>query len=1072
MLSSRKNNNINLLHALSTHMMTHPFFKKILSAMRDVNPPQLTPSHIEACKEAMMTHRLEAEELFIIALREKHLPTLEMFLKAGWDIDQSVTLANNIKIPPLILALQLKHASIAMLFINQYHAKIDIVFNQCSALYYAAGCDLALVKLLLERHALIDLDKGVPALVNATYSDQVEIAHYLLDKGADVNIEKTERGEICLPLLLAISHERVELTKLLLERGARINSLVKEEIAKKIRLGKIDIVAAALLHANENTYEIDDPYHPYQSLPEDQALKNKLIHLLMSCRVLDIERMLLLKRKSMLEEFFVSNQIKDFVDLFTKMLIDKSNPNKQHKILYSLICNIFEKGCFSSDKVALLNELMPLMDKVIIPAGMLSLLNISVIYGNEMVTKYLLENGHDPNQLLTFNEVSLPLTWYAVSLQNENIAMNILNMLIKSGADINSVSGFGKSVLFEAVKSGSISILNFLIQSGSNIYLRDVYGFTALDYLIPARSDVSFLEAYFSHTESDVSRFFASIEWAAKCKKYSFVSWLLCKLAGKKFDEKKSSDQLSVCDNYIVSLILSGASLEEIRPILEWVSQDYIDASFMHRLTECIILIENKFILSPLSKAALEILIDLRFLLRNASVDSLQSILVFLSKCDFIRDNSEKVENVANILLLIFAEHVISSLSDLCESAMGEKDGDDLHKINNRINLSIELANKLVGLVDYFSQAFYVGKYETNLYRNISSALILLHEYRQSVETKIDKLEKQKIAMIQQAETWQMREKKRLLDLELARLKAEKVQEMDLRRNEQSRRDRDQWEKSNGYIQLDKKKSAKYCTSDFFSRDQAVQTVKLTSDVLAAFELLSAIQGEAYLVGGAVLGLLTGSSLDTADIDMVATTSSSVLTGAGFYKSQHVDGLHTYKNQGVHIDLVARDAHRKKWKSVDVRSRDFTICQLYCDSQGRIYDPTGRGFDDFKQKRLSMGRRDAVQSCQRDPVRILRAIKYIGRGYRPDEGMIKAFEATASSNFLVEHRERLYGYTRYYLRHYDCQIFMRGLVEFNLLKQLFGVEQEGDSNDLICRLWGVIQEKIPENDTLLLTPKR
>ncbi len=85
---------------------------------------------------------------------------------------------------------------------------------------------------------------------------------------------------------------------------------------------------------------------------------------------------------------------------------------------------------------------------------------------------------------------------------------------------------------------------------------------------------------------------------------------------------------------------------------------------------------------------------------------------------------------------------------------------------------------------------------------------------------------------------------------------------------------------------------------------------------------------------------------------------------------------------------VYRDSSRKPETSFgatlqeDASRRDFTINALYIRADGEIIDPTGHGITDARSKTLRpVG---SVENRMReDPLRILRAVRFISRGFQP-----------------------------------------------------------------------------------------
>jgi hypothetical protein len=69
--------------------------------------------------------------------------------------------------------------------------------------------------------------------------------------------------------------------------------------------------------------------------------------------------------------------------------------------------------------------------------------------------------------------------------------------------------------------------------------------------------------------------------------------------------------------------------------------------------------------------------------------------------------------------------------------------------------------------------------------------------------------------------------------------------------------------------------------------------------------------------------------------------------------------------------------------SIAALNQYFTINTLFCNHQGDIYDPLGYGVKDVRERRLRFVGHANVR-LQEDPLNILRAIKYISLGFKPD----------------------------------------------------------------------------------------
>lgn len=120
----------------------------------------------------------------------------------------------------------------------------------------------------------------------------------------------------------------------------------------------------------------------------------------------------------------------------------------------------------------------------------LPILNYFVKKKNFEITKFLLENGFDPNVRDMFSKET-PLTIAAI-----NNDVHIGKILIKHNSDIYLESSQYGAILvsflcpfFSATKLGNIAFLDLLIKSGFNPFYRDSHGKGIEDYL-PYNSDL------------------------------------------------------------------------------------------------------------------------------------------------------------------------------------------------------------------------------------------------------------------------------------------------------------------------------------------------------------------------------------------------------------------------------------------------------------------------------------------------------------------------------------------------------------------------------------------------------
>lgn len=164
-----------------------------------------------------------------------------------------------------------------------------------------------------------------------------------------------------------------------------------------------------------------------------------------------------------------------------------------------------------------------------------------------------------------------------------------------------------------------------------------------------------------------------------------------------------------------------------------------------------------------------------------------------------------------------------------------------------------------------------------------------------------------------------------------------------------------------------------------------------------------------FVVGGTAIDLISdqyGENYQTqsnkvskikpkTDIDFVSVQPDvEKLIANGYKKSKHQKARDLYtihEENKPDIDLTRIENFYYGWMSDDALQRDFTICAVYIDASGNVYDPTGRGVQDILNKKLVMiGDRDPDEYFRNNPVCLLRAIKYIAQGYDADPRIVSA----------------------------------------------------------------------------------
>jgi tRNA nucleotidyltransferase/poly(A) polymerase len=192
--------------------------------------------------------------------------------------------------------------------------------------------------------------------------------------------------------------------------------------------------------------------------------------------------------------------------------------------------------------------------------------------------------------------------------------------------------------------------------------------------------------------------------------------------------------------------------------------------------------------------------------------------------------------------------------------------------------------------------------------------------------------------------------------------------------------------------------------------------------VRAVFAAIATAGGEARVNGGAVRNALLGEPIGDVDFSttlepaqtvaaLEAAGLKAVPTGAAHGTITAVSG-----GRGFEVTTLRRDIETDGRRAVvrfgtdwrqDALRRDFTMNALYCDADGRLFDPAG-GYGDLAARRVRfIG--DPAQRIAEDHLRILRFFRFYahyGKG-RPDAEGLKAC-AAARSDIAALSAERVW----------------------------------------------------------------
>jgi len=208
--------------------------------------------------------------------------------------------------------------------------------------------------------------------------------------------------------------------------------------------------------------------------------------------------------------------------------------------------------------------------------------------------------------------------------------------------------------------------------------------------------------------------------------------------------------------------------------------------------------------------------------------------------------------------------------------------------------------------------------------------------------------------------------------------------------------------------------------------------------------------GTPFLCGGAVIDVITGEKkARDRDFVLLVEDIEQLQLPPSFIKDTRKKKHHCYYKTGPSpVDirvLEVADLNDTRWMHKDVANRDFTICKLYVDKEGYLYDPTNKGKADLTACALSMDGNEPYK-LSKSPARIIRAIKYMMREYsnlhfKPDNALVNALQTFTWLNPLK--KEHLYTTTRHLLANSDLhkkEMLLSYLNKYFLTYPLFNLD--------------------------------
>lgn len=162
-----------------------------------------------------------------------------------------------------------------------------------------------------------------------------------------------------------------------------------------------------------------------------------------------------------------------------------------------------------------------------------------------------------------------------------------------------------------------------------------------------------------------------------------------------------------------------------------------------------------------------------------------------------------------------------------------------------------------------------------------------------------------------------------------------------------------------------------------------VLQVTLPDLIIKALDLGYSNQQIIWLVGSTIHYILEQRSLlELNDIDLASPTppASSVFQQSSIISQLFYTQIEMEFSLPMKVQYFVSPKDPIHFIAQDFISRDFTANAIYANRDGHVYDPTGMGLSDFKQ-RLIRTISPPDECFNEDPVRILRAFKLMSKGF-------------------------------------------------------------------------------------------
>lgn len=351
---------------------------------------------------------------------------------------------------------------------------------------------LAIIELLVLKGVEINrTDRfGRTALTAAIWRNQTKAAELLIHKGANVNLHASginvSGQNISIPLVAAAINGRLEIAELLLRGGAAVDLAEREGLTAlgvAVQKGATKMAALLLDHGADPNRKIADQW-------ELDRFKARSILMVAASKGFDeIARMLIKKGADVNAKDERGNTAlilaakSDQVEVAQRLLNAKANPNAEGAFGVTSLAIAAGDGNLELAKILLRAGANPNFELSHHGLGGTAI-HFAAANGYREVVALLLEHGAAVDTRDRDGETPLIKAASQAEHDGESRGLDIVELLLKKGADINAVSKMRGSALTAAASHGSEKTVDYLLKKGADVFSLDGYKKDALYWAV------------------------------------------------------------------------------------------------------------------------------------------------------------------------------------------------------------------------------------------------------------------------------------------------------------------------------------------------------------------------------------------------------------------------------------------------------------------------------------------------------------------------------------------------------------------------------------------------------------